>query len=125
MAVDNKSLGRFKLTGIAPAPRGVPQVQVAFDVDANGILLVTALDRTTGREQSITIQGASTLSEAEVNRMIQEAEEYTDIDRERKERVEKCTRAEALTLTAERRLKDVGMDFGCSLPGAVASALNP
>ncbi len=112
MAVDNKSLGRFKLSGIAPAPRGVPQVQVAFDVDANGILLVTALDRTTGREQSITIQGASTLSEAEVNRMIQEAEEYTDVDRERKERVEKRTRAEALTLTAERRLKDVGMDFG-------------
>jgi molecular chaperone DnaK len=112
MAVDNKSLGRFKLTGIAPAPRGVPQVQVAFDVDANGILLVTALDRTTGREQSITIQGASTLSETEVNRMIQEAEEYTDIDRERKERVEKRTRADALTLTAERRLKDVGMDFG-------------
>lgn len=112
MAVDNKSLGRFKLTGIAPAPRGVPQVQVAFDVDANGILLVTALDRTTGREQSITIQGASTLSEAEVNQMIQEAEEYTDIDRQRKERVEKRTRADALTLTAERRLKDVGMDFG-------------
>jgi molecular chaperone DnaK len=112
MAVDNKSLGRFKLTGISPAPRGVPQVQVAFDVDANGILLVTALDRTTGREQSITIQGASTLSETEVNRMIQEAEEYTDIDRERKERVEKRTRADALTLTAERRLKDVGMDFG-------------
>jgi len=67
---------------------------VAFDVDANGILLVTALDRTTGREQAI--QGASTLSEMEVNRMIQEAEEYTDIDRERKERVEKRTRADVL-----------------------------
>ncbi len=112
MAGDNKSLGRYKLTGIAPAPGGVPQVQVAFDIDANGILLVTALDRTTGREQRITIQGASTLSEAEVDRMIQEAEEYADIDRERKERVEKRTRAEALTLAAERRLRDIGMDFG-------------
>ncbi len=112
MAGDNKSLGRFKLTGIPPAPRGVPQIQVAFDIDANGILQVTALDRTTGREQSITIQGASTLSEAEVNRMIQEAEEYADSDRERKERVEKRNRAEALILQAERQLKEVGLDFG-------------
>ena len=112
MGVDNKSLGRFKLTGIPPAPRGVPQVQVAFDIDANGILQVTALDKTTGRDQSITVQGASTLSEAEVKRMIQEAEQYANSDRERKERVEKRTRAEALTLTAERRLKEVALDFG-------------
>jgi molecular chaperone DnaK len=112
MAADNKSLGRFKLTGIPPAPRGVPQVQVSFDIDANGILLVTALDRTTGREQSITIQGASTLSEAEVNRMIQEAKEYAESDRERKQRVEKRTRAESLTVEAERELKQVALDFG-------------
>lgn len=112
MAGDNKSLGRFKLTGIPPAPRAVPQVQVAFDIDANGILLVTALDRTTGREQSITVQGASTLSEAEVNRMIQEAEEYAEIDRERKERVEKRTRSEALTIAAERQLREISLDFG-------------
>jgi molecular chaperone DnaK len=112
MAGDNKSLGRFKLTGIPPAPRGIPQVQVAFDIDANGILLVTALDRTTGREQSITVQGASTLSEAEVNRMIQEAEEYSEIDRERKERVEKRTRSEALTIAAERQLREISLDFG-------------
>ena len=112
MAANNKSLGRFKLTGIPPAPRGVPQVQVSFDIDANGILLVTALDRTTGREQSITVQGASTLSEAEVNRMLQEAEQYAESDRERKERVEKRTRAAALILQAERQLKDVGLDFG-------------
>lgn len=112
MAVDNKSLGRFKLTGIPPAPRGVPQIQVALDIDANGILLVTALDRTTGREQSITIQGASTLSEAEVRRMLQEAEQYAQSDRERKERVEKRTRAEALILQAERQLKNVALDFG-------------
>jgi len=112
MAADNKSLGRFKLTGIPPAPRGIPQIQVSFDVDANGILLVTALDRTTGREQSITIQGASTLSEAEINQAIREAEQYAELDRERKERVEKRTRAESLILEAERQLKDVALDFG-------------
>ncbi|MEW5855991.1 MAG: molecular chaperone DnaK [Cyanobacteriota bacterium] len=112
MAADNKSLGRFKLTGIPPAPRGVPQVQVSFDIDANGILQVTALDRTTGREQSITVQGASTLSESEVNRMIQEAEQYASTDRERRERVEKRNRAEALAFSAERQLKEVALTFG-------------
>lgn len=112
MATDNKSLGRFKLYGIPPAPRGIPQVQVSFDIDANGILQVTALDRTTGREQSITIQDASTLSESEVNRMIQDAEKYANIDRERKERVEKRTRAEALILQAERQLREVALEMG-------------
>ncbi|MBS9393826.1 MAG: molecular chaperone DnaK [Dolichospermum sp. LBC05a] len=112
MATDNKSLGRFKLYGIPPAPRGIPQVQVSFDIDANGILQVTALDRTTGREQSITIQDASTLSESEVNRMIQDAQKYADVDRERKERVEKRTRAEALILQAERQLREVALEMG-------------
>jgi molecular chaperone DnaK len=112
MATDNKSLGRFKLYGIPPAPRGIPQVQVSFDIDANGILQVTALDRTTGREQSITIQDASTLSESEVNRMIQDAEKYANVDRERKERVEKRTRAEALILQAERQLREVALEMG-------------
>ena len=112
MAVDNKSLGRFKLTGIPPAPRGVPQVQVAFDIDANGILQVTARDKTTGREQTITVQGASTLSELEVNRMIREAAEFAEKDRERRERVEKRNRAKALTDQAQRRLKEVTLDFG-------------
>jgi molecular chaperone DnaK len=112
MAVDNKSLGRFKLYGIPPAPRGIPQIQVAFDIDANGILQVTALDRTTGREQSITIQGASTLSESEVQQAIREAEKFADIDRQRKEKVEKRTRAEALILQSERQLREVALDFG-------------
>ncbi|MEI1375509.1 molecular chaperone DnaK [Nostoc sp. UHCC 0926] len=112
MAANNKSLGRFKLYGIPPAPRGIPQVQVSFDIDANGILQVTALDRTTGREQSITIQGASTLNESEVNRMIQDAQKYADVDRERKERVEKRTRSEALIIQAERQLRDVALEFG-------------
>ena len=112
MATDNKSLGRFKLYGIPPAPRGIPQIQVSYDIDANGILQVTALDRTTGREQSITIQGASTLSESEIKRMIQDAEKYAEVDRERKERVEKRTRSEALILQAERQLREVALDLG-------------
>ena len=112
MAAGNKSLGRFKLTGIPPAPRGLPQVQVSFDIDANGILQVAARDKTTGREQSITIQGASTLSEAEVNRMMREAAQFAQQDRERRERVEKRNRARALTDQAQRRLKEVILDFG-------------
>jgi molecular chaperone DnaK len=112
MATSNKSLGRFKLTGIPPAPRGVPQIQVSFDIDANGILQVMARDKTTGREQSIIIQGASTLSEVEVNRMIREAEEFAQQDRERRERVDKRNRARALTDQAQRRLKEVALDFG-------------
>jgi molecular chaperone DnaK len=112
MAADNKSLGRFKLMGIPPAPRGIPQVQVSFDIDANGILQVTALDKTTGREQGITVQGASTLSETEIQRMIQEAELYADEDRQKRDRIEKRTKAEALTFEAERQLREVALDFG-------------
>jgi molecular chaperone DnaK len=112
MASDNKSLGRFKLMGIPPAPRGIPQVQVSFDIDANGILQVTALDKTTGREQGITVQGASTLSETEIQRMIQEAELYADEDRQKRDRIEKRTKAEALTFEAERQLREVALDFG-------------
>jgi molecular chaperone DnaK len=112
LAVDNKSLGRFKLTGIPPAPRGVPQVQVALDIDANGILQVTALDKTTGREQSVIIQGASTLSQDEVNRMIRDAEKYAEVDRLQREKVEKRNRAQALTYQAERQLREVALDYG-------------
>ena len=112
MASGNKSLGRFKLTGIPPAPRGIPQIQVSFDIDANGILQVTARDKTTGREQGITVQGASTLSESEVARMIKDAEQFADQDRKRRERVEKRNSAKALTDQAQRRLKEVTLDFG-------------
>jgi molecular chaperone DnaK len=112
MAAGNKSVGRFKLSGIPPAPRGIPQVQVSFDIDANGILQVTALDRTTGREQSVTIQSASTLSEDEVNRMMRDAEMFAEEDRQRKAKVEKRNRAEALTFQAERKLREVMFDFG-------------
>jgi molecular chaperone DnaK len=112
MATGNKSLGRFKLTGIPPAPRGIPQVHVAFDIDANGILQVTALDKTTGREQTVTIQGASVLSEVEINRMIQQAEEFSQVDRQQKARVEKRNRAESLASQAERKLREIALDFG-------------
>ncbi|MGB3199977.1 MAG: molecular chaperone DnaK [Nodosilinea sp.] len=112
MGGDNKSLGRFKLMGIPPAPRGVPQVLVSFDIDANGILQVSAMDKTTGREQSLTVQGASNLDEGEVQRMIREAEEYAETDRLQRERVEKRNRAEALTFQAERLLREVALDFG-------------
>ena len=112
MASGNKSLGRFKLTGIPPAPRGVPQIQVSFDIDANGILQVTARDKTTGREQGITVSGASTLSESEIQRMINEADKFAEEDRARRERVEKRNRAKALTDQAQRKLKEVTLDFG-------------
>ena len=117
MASGNKSLGRFKLTGIPPAPTGVPQIQVSFDIDANGILQVTARDKTTGREQGITVSGASTLSESEINRMISEAEKFAEEDRARRERVEKRNRAKALTDQAQRKLKEVTLDFGSQFAG--------
>jgi len=112
IASGNKSLGRFKLTGIPPAPRGVPQVQISFDIDANGILQVMALDKTTGREQGLTIQGASTLSTEEVEQMIREAEEFAESDRLKKARVDKRNKAEASALKAERKLREVALDFG-------------
>ncbi|MEM9903437.1 MAG: molecular chaperone DnaK [Cyanobacteria bacterium P01_D01_bin.44] len=112
MASDNKDLGRFKLMGIPPAPRGMPQVQVSFDIDANGILQVSALDKTTGREQSITVQEASNLAEEDIQKMIREAEEYADTDRLQRERIEKRNRAETLTFQAERTLREVALDFG-------------
>jgi molecular chaperone DnaK len=112
MAADNKSLGRVKLLGIPPAPRGIPQIQVAFDIDANGILQVTAQDRSTGREQTITIQGASTLSDEEVNRMLRDAEQYAAQDRLTRERIDKRNRSESLITQAERQLKDVTYDYG-------------
>ncbi|MEL6230019.1 MAG: molecular chaperone DnaK [Cyanobacteria bacterium J06627_3] len=112
MGVDNKSLGRFKLMGIPPAPRGIPQVQVSFDIDANGILQVSAMDKTTGREQSITVQEASNLSEDDVQQMLREAEEFADVDRGQRERIEKRNRSETLTFQAERAMRSVSIDFG-------------
>jgi molecular chaperone DnaK len=107
-ARDNKSLGHFRLEGIAPAPRGVPQVEVTFDIVANGILDVTAHDKATGREQKITITASSGLSKDEIDRMVREAEQHAQEDQRRKEEIEVRNRADSLAYQAERTLKDVG-----------------
>jgi len=108
MAADNKSLGRFILDGIPPAPRGVPQIEVAFDIDANGILKVTAKDKATGKKQAITIKGAVGLSEEEVKKAQEEAEKYAEEDRKKKELVEARNQAENLIFVAEKTLKEAG-----------------
>jgi len=108
MAADNKSLGKFILNGIPPAPRGVPQIEVTFDIDANGILKVTAVDKATGRSQNITITASSGLSEAEVERMRKEAEAHAEEDRRRKELIEARNTADNAVYTAEKALRDLG-----------------
>jgi molecular chaperone DnaK len=115
LARDNKSLGRFRLEGIAPAPRGVPQIEVTFDIDANGILHVTARDQATGREQKITITASSGLSKDEVERMVREAERYAQEDRRRKEEIELRNHADSLAYRAERTLKESGEKLSSGL----------
>ncbi len=107
-AADNKSIGTFQLDGIPPAPRGVPQIDVTFDIDANGILKVSAKDKATGKEQHITIQGSSSLSKDEVERMRQEAEAHASEDRKRRETVDVRNEADTLIAVSEKTLKDVG-----------------
>ncbi|MFW6209878.1 MAG: molecular chaperone DnaK [Patescibacteria group bacterium] len=106
MAADNKSLGKFVLDGIPPAPRGVPQIEVTFDVDSNGVLNVTAKDKTTGKEQSIRIEANSGLSEADIERMQKEAEEHAAEDAKKKELIDTRNQAEQMVYTAEKALKD-------------------
>ena len=108
MARDNRILGTFTLDGIPPAPRGMPQIEVTFDIDANGILHVTAKDRGTGKENKVTITGSTTLNKDEVERMVKEAESHADEDRKRAETVELRNRAEHLAYQAEKALSDAG-----------------
>jgi len=108
MASDNKSLGTFRLDGIPPAPRGVPQIEVTFDIDANGILSVTAKDKGSGKEQSISITGASTLSENEVEKMVKDAEANATADKEKRERIDLKNQAETLIYQAEKQLGELG-----------------
>jgi molecular chaperone DnaK len=112
MGEDNKSLGRFRLSGIPPAPRGVPQVQVSFDIDANGLLQVSATDRTTGRQQSVSIQGGSNLSEDEIQKLLLEAEQKSVEDRRKRASVDRRNRALTLVAQAERRLRDTALELG-------------
>lgn len=108
MANDNKSLGRFILDGIPPAPRGVPQIEVSFNIDANGIVNVSAKDKATGKEQKITITGGGSLSEEEIKKMQEDAEKHADEDKKKKEEVEARNQADTLIYTAEKTLSDAG-----------------
>ena len=108
MASDNKSLGTFRLDGIPPAPRGVPQIEVTFDIDANGILSVTAKDKGSGKEQSISITGASTLSDNEVDKMVKDAEMNASADKEKRERIDIKNQAETLVYQAEKQIGELG-----------------
>jgi molecular chaperone DnaK len=108
MSTDNKSLGTFRLDGIPPAPRGVPQIEVTFDIDANGILIITAKDKGSGKEQSISITGASTLDKSEVERMVKQAEQNAAADKERREKVDRKNQADSLAYQAEKQISDLG-----------------
>jgi len=108
MSKDNKSLGTFRLDGIPPAQRGIPQIEVIFDIDANGILNVTAKDKGTGKEQSISITGASTLPESEVERMVKEAEANANVDKERREKIDRKNQADSLAYQAEKQISELG-----------------
>jgi molecular chaperone DnaK len=120
MAVDNKTLGRFILDGIPPAPRGVPQIEVTFDIDANGILNVSARDKATGREQRIRIEASGKLSEAEIQRMREDARIHAEEDRRRKEEADTRNAADALIFSTERQIKDLGD----KIPASDLSRLN-
>lgn len=123
MSGDNKSLGRFVLDGIPPAPRGVPQVEVTFDVDSNGVLNVTAKDKSTGKEQSIRIEANSGLSEEDIERMKQEAETHAADDKKKQELIEARNVAEHLAYTAEKSVKDYGEKAGKEVTDAIEAAV--
>jgi molecular chaperone DnaK len=123
MAADNKLLGQFDLVGIPPAPRGVPQIEVTFDIDANGIVNVSATDKATGKEQSIRIQASGGLSDADIERMVKEAESHAEEDKKRREVVEMKNQGEALVHSTEKMLKDFGEKVPATDKGVVETAL--
>ena len=122
-ARDNKSLGNFELTGLMPAPRGVPQIEVAFDIDANGIVHVSAKDMATGKEQSMTVTGGSALGKDDIDRMVRDAEAHADEDRKRREAVEMRNEADALAFRTEKLLKDNEEALGDDVKDPVEAAL--
>jgi molecular chaperone DnaK len=123
MAADNKLLGQFDLVGLPPAPRGVPQIEVTFDIDANGIVQVSAKDKGTGKEQQIRIQASGGLSEAEIQRMVKDAEAHAGEDKARRELVEARNQADAVIHTTERNLKEAGDKVGASEKQAIEAAI--
>ena len=123
LASHNKSLGRFHLDGIMPAMRGVPQIEVTFDIDANGILHVSAKDKATGKQQSIRIEASSGLSDAEIKRMKDEAAANAAADLQEKERIDKLNHADSLIFNTEKQLKDIGDKLPADKKGEIESAL--
>ncbi|MHA1517937.1 MAG: molecular chaperone DnaK [Alphaproteobacteria bacterium] len=123
MAADNKLLGQFDLVGIPPAPRGVPQIEVTFDIDANGIVNVSATDKATGKEQSIRIQASGGLTDTDIDRMVKEAESHAEEDKKRRELVEVSNQAEALVHSTEKMLADFGDKVSAEDKAAVESAV--
>lgn len=123
MAMDNRSLGKFHLDQIPPAPRGVPQIEVAFDIDANGILNVVARDKATGKEQKIRIEASTGLSDAEIERMKREAQENEEADSKRREEVDKLNQADSLIFTTEKQLSEMGDKLSDGNKEAIESAL--
>ncbi|HXI17165.1 MAG TPA: Hsp70 family protein, partial [Chloroflexota bacterium] len=123
MARDNMTLGRFRLEGIPPAPRGVPQVQVTFDIDANGILNVSAKDLGTGKEQKVTITASTHLDKGQVDRMVREAEQHATEDAQRREEIEARNRADSLVYATEKGLKDYGEKVSSEDRSAIETAL--
>ncbi len=108
MAADNKTLGRFTLSGIAPAPRGIPQIEVTFDIDANGIVNVSAKDKGTGKEANITITASTNLTDDEIDKAVKEAERFAEEDKKRKDSIEIKNNAEQVVYQTEKTLKDLG-----------------
>ena len=123
MAADNKLLGQFDLVGIPPAPRGVPQIEVTFDIDANGIVNVSAKDKATGKEQQIRIQASGGLSQADIERMVREAEQHAEEDKRRRELVETRNQADAMIHTAEKQLEEHGGRLGPAERSPVEDAI--
>jgi molecular chaperone DnaK len=123
MAIDNKTIGRFQLTGIPPAPRGMPQIEVTFDIDANGILHVSAKDRATGKEQKIRIEASSGLSESEIEKMVKDAEAHAGEDRERKEKIEARNQLDSLIYQVEKDTKDWGDKISADSKSSIDAAL--
>ena len=124
LAKDNKTIGKFHLDGIPPAPRGVPQIEVTFDIDANGILNVSAKDKATGKTQSIRIEASTGLTDQEIERMKEEAQRHADEDRKLKEKIDKVNQADNLIYSTEKQLKDFGNKIPPENRAEIESALN-